>query len=398
MQGRAFETGFSQTPCALRTAAIYGANAAGKSTIVKAIDFVQDLVLDSVKEESGAILSRAVPYRYDNTLELQPCGFEIAFIADGVLYTFGFSLNTNKITEEWLHFRTREGRTREAYSRTLVNDEYEWNFSSFFKSKKMTNVWKDACRPNALFISTAISLNCEELHAAYDWLTHSLRVLDGGSFGYTVTSRIALNDKDTRDGIVSLLRKADPSICNLLVKEKTLENSEAFSVFTEEFRRELIEANRDTKSYEISVVHRTMDGKEIEFDLEDESDGTRMMYRFAAPFLKSIDNDFVMIVDELDRSLHPLLLQNLVSMFTSPQDESCRGQLIFTTHDATLLSSDLLAPDQIWFADNTNGRGTQLIPLVDYKPRKGEATQRAYLRGRYGAIPAMPAKAISSAE
>lgn len=384
VKNRGFPTGFAQMPCALRATAIYGANGSGKSSLVKAIDFFQDFVTDSFANENAELIERAVAYRY--TIEGKPTTFEACFVAESVMYTYGFSIENGVVAEEWLHVKSQEGRVREAFSRFRAEDSYEWSFSPFFKSKRSINTWRDSTRPNALFLSTAIFLNCEELRPVFNWISHTLRVVAASSsLGTLVTSGILL-DTDQKEEIVQLLRFADPTIDHVFVEKKSIDDN-SFGFLTEEARGRILEHIKDIPSYDVKLSHRNVEGADMSLDLAEESDGTQAMYKYAAPFVQSVANDFVLVIDELDRSLHPLLLQALVEKIANPDDQKTRAQLIFTTHDSALLSSDVLARDQVWFADNPHGRGTELIPLADYKPRKGEAIQRAYLHGRYGGVP-----------
>lgn len=384
---RAFPTGFAQIPCALRAAAIYGANGSGKSSLVKAIDIFQDLVIHSFGDETGNLLKRVIPFKYNTSNCDEPSNFEMSFIANEVLYTYGFLVDSEKIHEEWLHVKTKEGRVREAFSRALVDGEYEWHFSSFFKSRRLTSTCRDATRPNALFISTAVHLNLEEIKAPHDWITNTLRVVaTSNAIGNVVTSQSILDSTDTQD-IVELLKIADSTVDHILVKPKSFEDLDVMSMFSEEFRVKIAENLKDAPNFDVRVTHVNSSGERMDLDLSEESDGTKVMYRYAAPFVQSLKHGFVLIIDELDRSLHPILLRYLIEKFVAAGAAALPAQLIFTTHDSALLSSDVLARDQIWFVENLYGRGTELIPLADYKPRKGEAIQRAYLHGRYGAIP-----------
>jgi AAA15 family ATPase/GTPase len=394
---RAIKTGFPQFPCALRAAAIYGANAAGKSSIVAAIDFLQDLVSGSARDEKGGHLA-TLPYcKYlGDKKDEGRTFFEVSFIEIDVTYTYGVTINKETIFEEWLHAKTKKGRVREIFSRSKEGEEREWHFSNFFSSKKMTKTWANATRDNALFLSTAIQLNCEELEPVHRWLTRRLRVVTASNLlGSMVTSRHAHEHEGDRARLIELLRMADPTIVDISVEARDLEDSDIFGVFNDEVRARLVEAIERKVEYDVKITHRLKGGRLYKLDLEEESDGTQVMYRYAAPFLQSIDHNLVVIVDELDRSLHPLLLEYIVSIFTTPDDLQTSAQIVFTTHDSALLSSDVLARDQIWFVENEMN-GTFLTPLADYHPRKNDLLQKSYLQGRYKAIPSSRIRMLSS--
>jgi uncharacterized protein len=135
----------------------------------------------------------------------------------------------------------------------------------------------------------------------------------------------------------------------------------------------------------VKFLHSNVDGSgSVEFEETEESDGTRALFAFAGPWLDVIENERVLVVDELDTSLHPLLVHHLVKRL---HHEGTKAQLVFTTHDTTLLSQKLLRRDQVWFMEKDDKSATRLYPLSDFSPRDNEAIERGYLNGRYGGIP-----------
>lgn len=396
---RAIKTGFTQFPCALRAAAIYGANAAGKSSFVKALEFLQGIVNGSARDEAGNYLATLAVCRHSSGPEKEKSLFEVNFVEQDIQYTYGVVASSAAIHEEWLHAKTQKGRTREVFSRVFENDSYDWHFSSFFKSKKMVSTWQKATRPNALFLTTAIQLNSEELKPVHEWLTVRLRVVSQSNFlASLVTSRHLTDDPDDYSDLLGLLQMSDPSIVGVSVDQEEVDDSETLSMFSEEMKAKILESSTSRIHYDVKLSHKVPDGGQFELDLEQESDGTQIVYRYAAPFLQSIKHDFVVVVDELDQSLHPLLLEQFVSMFTEPRNPETKAQIVFTTHDSALLGSDVLGRDQIWFADNSGMRGTKLTPLADYKPRKTDRLQKAYLQGRFKAVPRARLRMLSNAE
>lgn len=395
---RSFPTEFSNIPCLLRAAAIYGANGSGKSTLIQALDLMQDIVLRSFKDNDAETLSRVDPYRYDPELIKKPSTFEISFIENDVQYVYGFSCDKTAIHDEWLHVKNKSGRWREAYSRSIVDGKTEWHFSPFFKSSRQVTTWRESTRENALFLSTANHLNSEELKPVFRWLSYRLRVISASEgLGIEVTSAAIKNDK-RKDDLLDFLRFADPTVTEIEVKERSMEDFDVLNMFSEEVRSKISEAIKNLPAFEVTLHHVNAEGNRISLSLDEESDGTKTMYRLAYPFAQSVSNNFVLVIDEIDRSLHSLLLSFLISKISNPDDIGCRAQIIFTAHDTTLMSPDILGRDQIWFIENVGGCGTQLIPLADYKPRKSEAIQRSYLHGRYGGIPTSRALTFKNAE
>jgi hypothetical protein len=147
---------------------------------------------------------------------------------------------------------------------------------------------------------------------------------------------------------------------------------------------------------QILTQHQTEDGNRIEMDLSDESDGTQKLFCYAGPWMDTLANGHVMVVDELHDNLHPLLVQYLVAMFHNPDLNPHGAQLIFTTHETSILNQDLFRRDQVWFCERGEDQSTRLYPLSDFAVRKGtENIERGYLSGRYGALPFL--KAITEA-
>jgi len=396
---RAIKTGFSQFPCALRAAAIYGANASGKSSFINAMSFFQHLVRKSAKDDSGAILSSLPSCKaIEQRGKVEPTLFEVSFIEEDVHYTYGILLDSECILEEWLHAKTTKGRIREVFSRSRENEDYDWHFSPFFSSKKLTKTWADATRSNALFLSTAIQLNSKELVPAHRWITSRLRVIAHSShLAELVTSEFLLDENEDSSRLMELIQSADPTVKSIHVESKEIDDQEFLSVFNDEFRAKLLETSLPKTDYSITFKHKVPGRKEYELDLEEESDGTQLIYRYAAPFVQSIKGDLVVVIDELDQSLHPLLLERFVAMFTDPSDSETKAQIVFTTHDSALLSSDAIHRDQIWLVDNVDMKGSKLIPLSDFKPRKTDLLQKLYLQGRYRAVPKPRVKMLDRA-
>lgn len=140
--------------------------------------------------------------------------------------------------------------------------------------------------------------------------------------------------------------------------------------------------------YSVQTGHMSSTGEIVLFELDDESDGTKKLFSIAGPWLDTLRNGFVLFVDELHDSLHPVLVRYLVSLFHDKSINTKNAQLIFSTHDTSILSQDVFRRDQIWFCEKSEEQCTELFPLSDFRPRKGhENLERGYLSGRYGALP-----------
>jgi uncharacterized protein len=380
-----FDIGTSEKmPRLLRSAVVYGSNASGKSTLIQALRFMKDWVLNSQKESQAGDEIDVVPFKLTASSREAASEFEIAFVEQGVRYEYGFQCNRQRIVEEWL-FAYPLGRTQKWFHRLYDADldKYVYKFSTAFEGDRKRQDWKAQTRANALFLSTAIQLNNTQLKPVFEWFRERLRVVSSKmSPGYTVTR---CKDSVHKAKIIDFMNSAGLSVDDISVKTEIFSPALLPRDFPAQARKE---ASRQMSGKEITSVkylHRDSQTKElIEFEEEEESDGTRALFAFAGPWLDVIENERVLVVDELDTSLHPLLVQHLVKLL---HHKGTKAQLIFTTHDTTLLSHKLLRRDQVWFMEKDATRSTRLYPLSDFSPRENEAVERGYLNGRYGGIP-----------
>jgi AAA15 family ATPase/GTPase len=373
-------------PRLLRSAVLYGSNASGKSTLIQALRFVKDQVLNSQKESQAGDAIDVVPFRLTSASRGADSEFEVTFVEQGIRYEYGFCCNRERFTEEWL-IAYPLGRPQKWFHRVFDakagKDVYKFS-TSFLGGKRRHDLWEEQTRPNALFFSTVIQLNNEQLKPAFDWFKLRLRVVDsvrGFSPSYTLQR---CGKDDDRQRVIALMNSADLSIADIQVKETLFEESLPKDIPTS-IRDEFLKDMAGKKFLEPRYFHKDVNTTEIvEFDASEESDGTRALFALAGPWLDVIENERVLVVDELDTSLHPLLVQHLVKRL---HHEGTKAQLIFTTHDTTLLSQKLLRRDQVWFMEKDNKSATRLYPLSDFSPRDNEAIERGYLNGRYGGIP-----------
>lgn len=373
-------------PRLLRSAVLYGPNASGKSTLIQALQFMENQVLGSQKESQAGDQIDVVPFKLTAESRCADSEFEISFIEKNVRYEYGFRCNRMRFTEEWL-FAYPLGRSQKWFHRVFDEKSGEdiYKFSTSFLGGRQRQAWAMQTRPNALFFSTAIQLNNKQLKPAFDWFKLRLRVFDsmrGLSPRYTVKR---CNKDEDRTRVVEFMNSADLSISDIQLKE-TIFNSDAFPKdMPAAIKEQILKDMAGKKFVEPQFFHRDLNTQElIEFNEDEESDGTRALFAFAGPWLDVIENDWVLVVDELDTSLHPLLVHHLVKRL---HHAGTKAQLIFTTHDTTLLSQKLLRRDQIWFMEKDSRSSTRLYPLSDFSPRENEAVERGYLNGRYGGIP-----------
>jgi hypothetical protein len=248
-------------------------------------------------------------------------------------------------------------------------------------------VWQNSTRANALFLSAAVQLNNEQLRPVFDWIVHNLIVLAPGIDFNPFLSLEMLRHEESRHRLMQFISAAGIEIDRLELREEDGLASVLPLVANAPGRVIPPQAAVVQKVLRVLAWHKASDGSEdVAFDINEESDGTRKLFEFAGGWLRALDSGATLFVDELDRSLHPKLTHYLVQLFNSKANRN-NAQLVFTTHDTTLLDPELLRRDQVWFVEKNPQRSSHLYSLLDFSPRKDEALERGYLKGRYGAIP-----------
>ncbi|MBN1765218.1 MAG: ATP-binding protein [Sedimentisphaerales bacterium] len=375
----------------LKSAVIYGANASGKSNVIKAIDFMQDFVMKSFtglkpEEEIG------IPFfAFDSISHEIPSEFEAIFINNGVRYQYGFVLDKWKVHEEWLYAYPK-GRTQRWFHRmfNVKKERYDWKFSKeHFKGDK--NGIKIGTRHNALFLSTGAQLNNGQLKSIYEWFRNNIRFLDYSSSnverGIGLSAGIMLEDPDIADKVKKFMRHVDFGIDDISISKKEFSEKDikSSSPVIEALLKEDPEFFKDKKFIDIKWLHKNVNT--IALTSVDESTGSLKCFSLLAPWIDTLINGYTVFIDEIGANMHPILLRNLFKMMNDSAINKSGAQIVITTHDVTLLDTELFRRDQIWFTEKNAQGETELYPLTDYSPRSGEALQKGYLAGRYGAIP-----------
>ncbi len=377
----------------LRQAVIYGANAAGKSNLLMSLEALRNLVSFSAGLQEGQILPWVTPFRLEPASEQAPSTFEVIFEAEGVRYHYAAGVTAARVTHEWL-VAYPQGRPQRWFERSYdaAKETYDWWFGPRFEgAQNQRKLWQTSTRSNALFLSTAVQLNNEQLKPAFHWLTQKLIVILPGKVDFNPTLSIELLRTDTgRERVMKYLTSADIGIDRLELQEADGLPPPPPGIPPEQWRSLLAQGPlglpQQVKWNKVVAWHAGSDGRAVAFDMTEESDGTRKLFEFVGGWIRALDTGATLFVDEIDRSLHPHLTRMLVNLFQSEVNRH-NAQLVFTTHDTTLLDPDLLRRDQIWFAEKNENRATTIYPLLDYSPRKNENLERGYLLGRYGAIP-----------
>ena len=371
----------------LTSAAVYGANASGKSNLVGALGFMRWLVVNSSKESQAKDPIKTYPFRLDVATENQPSFFEIVFQHEGIPYRYGFEVTTKKVIAEWLFYSPRG---REA--KLFVRDETEIDVSRNFKGGKKS---KSFTRPNALFISVAAQFNSETANNVLSWFNsvNFISGLDDKSYGGFTISKFA-EEEPFRNGILQLIRNFDVGIDDVQVERKNVKEFDAFPSDMPQEIRDIITKQMGEKGEFVSLKtihakHGVKNGsqKYTVFNMEDESEGTKKLFLLSGPVLDTLANGKVLFIDEIEARMHTLLSQRIIGLFNSKKTNPKNAQLVFATHDTNLLSNKIFRRDQIWFIEKDNVGASHLYSLAELKVRNDASFGNDYLQGKYGAIP-----------
>lgn len=377
-------------PNLLTTTVIYGANAAGKSNLIKAFAFMASFVSLSQQsmQKGESIDKRAAsfsPFLFNASSCTRVSEFEAIFIQEGVRYQYGFAANRELVTHEWL-FAYPEGRPQQWFERIYHTEkkEYEWHFGGKFKGSQdamRKKIWQEATRDNGLFLSAAVQNGNMQLIPVFEWFK---KIMFVGPFytGYSQFSAEQYKNNRHKQEILSLVKAADPSIVEILIEEREM------PIAREEIRQQAPFLKEEFipsvyKRLNIEFVHTNG----VKLDYSSESAGTQKIFDFAGPLSDILKQGNIAVIDELDSHLHPLLVRELIKIFHNPEINKNHAQMIFTTHDTSVLDRDIFRRDQIWLVEKDPENASQFYALSDFKIREDEALAKGYLKGKYGAVP-----------
>ena len=372
----------------LKTTAIYGPNASGKSNLLEALNIIRTVVAESGTKYQKDDELPITPFKLSDKSKNKPSEFEVIFIADdGVRYQYGFSATSKRIYDEWL-YAFPYGRPQTWISRIWKEEkqQYEWGRDNKLKGSK--KLWRNATRENSLFLSTAIHLNCEQLIPVFNWLTKKFKTVSHHGVSPGFTAKNCKDNTEMREKVKKYLKAADIGIHDFEIREEIFDENKQLSGVPNELKEFLSKNLSSKKILEIDSIHLNENGDQEKFDFdEEESEGTKKLFAFAGPWIDSIEKGFIIFIDELNNSLHPNLVKFLINLFHDQNVNTTNAQLIFTTHEASLLNSDLFRRDQIWFCDKNGYEGNMIYSLSQYTPRKETNLEFSYLSGKFDAVP-----------
>lgn len=397
-------------PNLLRMATVYGANASGKSNLVKAIRFVQDLVVDGVGPDARIPVQR---FRLDSACLQEPARFKVEFRVNDTNYAYTLALNPERVLEEELSIVTNVAEALLFSRSTSTQGDVKVKFGIFFsklpnKDRQFLEFVALGTRPNQLFLHETIERNIDRFRPVYNWFRRTLQIIEPDA-RYTQLEMRLDADQNFKEFFSRVLKAAGTGISAIKTEEVSLESVGGLSDEQLRDAREQISDNQfifvrglggrrfvlTKRDDEIRILKLTTvrggryDLPEATFEIYEESDGTQRLFDLI-PMLYDLTigkNKRVYVVDEIGRSLHPHLTNMIVGMHLDPVNADKQSQLIITTHETNVLDLDMLRRDEIWFVEQREDGSTDLYSLSDFQPRYDKDIRRDYLVGRYGAIP-----------
>jgi uncharacterized protein len=380
-----FNPGKAGVGILLRTAVLYGPNAAGKTNVLLALQYMQSLVVNSASSVPGSLLPH-VPFKLTKKTRSAPSELKVSFIQAGLRYEYGFSIDANRVRDEWLiEYANSRGRNIFERSYDRGTKDYKWSFSSFLKGQR--SVWAESTRQEVLFLSMAASLNSKQLLPIFEWFQKRLVVIANQTTMNPVLTLQLLDKPDGKETLLPFFREADLGIAGIDMKREAI--PAGANVIPGGHFLEQKPGTQTLSLVKVTFDHLDDSQQRVPLQLSEESAGTQLLFRYAGAWLNVLANGEVLLIDEIDQSLHPKLVRYLIEKFHSSGSNPHNAQMLFTTHNTSFLDQQLFRRDQIWFVEKSSGGDSRLYPLTDFKPRNDEILERWYMRGRYGALPVL---------
>ena len=361
---------------------IFGANASGKSNVLLALDELLGFIyLGADSEGTNNFRNLSTPFRLSKDTLTDPTSYELRVVRERVIYTYSLEVDRTKVLKERLDYIPRISKrmqSRLLYSRIWNEAEKSYEIKN---GSDFGNTYKEiqqSLRPHEPFMSIlAQRIKVKVVVPFTDWLS---ALWPGVTLGWEdadhrLATTLATTWPAMKEQVTSLICMFDTGINDFEIVKSQPETQK--------------KAKGDDDSFHVSVTHHTKDG-EVVWLLDDESTGTQRLFSLAYKMLDAFRNGLLVLVDELGANIHPNITRTIVRMFQSKKINPHGAQLIFTSHDNTLQRGNLLRRDQIWFTQKMPDASTHLYPLTDFHPRNDLALDKAYLDGRFGAVPVLP--------
>ena len=386
----------------LTSGAIYGANASGKSNLIKAIRFMRSFIFESAKESRVGKNINVNGFRLNSSCDQKPSTFEMTFIVKDfkhnnkmmdVVFRYGFQVDKTRVCSEWLFARFTAQE-----SRLFVRSEDNISIGEKFIEGKQLYKATGKIRETSLFLSQIFLLkgkNASITNSVIDWFLKLQDISPMSNHSFMNITANLLEDKEKKNRILQALCHADICIDDITVKKKQIDISEIPESIISDLanKSEKIDPSRFF-SLTINAIRKKYNAQkevigEESFDFErEESQGSQKIFALIGPILDALRYGMILVIDEIDARLHPSLCEVLISLFNSPKTNAANAQLIFASHNTLIMSKRLLRRDQIYFTEKNKFGESILYSLLDYtKVRNDASYDKDYLMGKYGGVP-----------
>lgn len=377
----------------LRSAVIYGANASGKSNLLKALKFMRSFIMISQIRPSTEVIN-VEPFMLEGHTMHEPSEFEVSFVANMTIHKYGFTATSAHVIREWLIIKKCTPRSQE--KKIFERIESDFTYHPDMEDNQIAIKYiKQMLRPNALLIGLLDQVNYS--HAVNVMrFAQSFSTDSESKYIRRSTLQFIGDEVIPLEWLEKFLKVADIGIDSMSLERGAVDNDANPRL------RLLVETPSRPKVTRILTKHRfyNRDSKEFEysiFDLESqESKGTNRLLDIGARLYPILKNGGVLLVDEIDTSLHYNLTRIIIQLFQTPETNPNNAQLIFTTHDVNHLNKQSFRRDEIWFTEKDDSNSTRLFSLADFRVRKDASFDLEYLRGRYGAVPSVDFNSFAS--
>jgi len=403
---------FNNQLSVLKSAVLYGANASGKTNFVRSLDFVKNFVVNGKKQDEPIFIEK---FKFDNKSLDRPSSFQFEFYIENRIYLYGFQVDYEKVVEEWL-YEIKGKKDVLLFSRkALKNDRFKLFLGNNLKlkskrDKQFIEFVGEGTPSNQLFLTESNHRNVKYFAKPYEWFRDVLQIIfpdskyDGIEFFFEGQSKI-------KDLILKIIKYFDVGISDIILEKFKVEQDfkdipeEVISNLKKGLKRNDVKTilstprkdryivskdkNEDLIAQRLISKHKMKESDEYAtLELADESEGTQRIIDLLPILISYLPGGNVFVIDEIERSLHPLLVKNFINLFLAPRfKNNLKQQLITTTHESNLLDLELLRRDEIWFVEKNKYQESCLYSLEEFKPRYDKDIQKGYLNGRFGAIP-----------
>jgi AAA15 family ATPase/GTPase len=374
----------------LRTSVIYGANASGKTNLIKAMQFMKNFVVSSLELQSEKEID-IEPFKLNTDTANLPSEFEVSFVYQDIYYRYGFVIDAKRVHHEWFYYAPFEQEIR-LFDRKFENETDTIALENFPEGEPLVeNQQPKLTRERALFLTVVSQFNGTISRKVMDWFTNDFKVLFATQEEtFEGVSVKKIGDVLYKKEILKFFQAADTAIEDIdLIKVKPQDIS---GNFPDALKQQIVSKGKMlvTKHSVFNAAGTMTDS--VLWSMQDESEGTQKLFALSAPLIETLKKGETLVVDELDSKLHPMIMRFIINLFHSKKDNPNNAQLIFATHDTNLLSHRFFRRDQIWFTEKDQYGSTDLYSLADFKWDEDELRsenryKHDYFKGKYGAIP-----------